>query len=223
MGRSTTWLMRSARLASDTAMAPILLRLMMVINDVGLANNAVYEWDQLVDDKKKSRSAGAKLYFVRMQMAHIYEALLLVDEIRNKRSLMAAVDECDFRTVRAFKKVCDFIDSPDHKKLLKLRNNAAFHYTEKLSLRALKQLSEEFPKDLSAFSMGDDTLTWYCELADKVLDRLLIRLIFEIPKGPKQVAETNAMHARMFEMANALGDFAAHFVREYCAKNRIFA
>lgn len=70
--------------------------------------------------------------------------------------------------------------------------------------------------------MGEDTLAWYCHIADKVLDRLLMREIFEIPKGSKQVAETNAMHARMFEMANAVGDFAAHFVREHCSKNGVF-
>jgi hypothetical protein len=223
MGRSTTWLIRTARLADgDGEILSVLLRLMMVVNDVGLANNAVYEWDQGQERRKQPRAAGAKLYFVRMQMAHICEALEIVDEIRKTPALKEAVEDCDYRTVRAFEKICAFIDSDDFKKIAKLRNMAAFHYDKKMPQRMLKSLSEEFPGDLSEFSMGEDTLSWYCQVADKVLDRLLMREIFEIPKGPKQVAKTSAMHARMFEMANALGDFAAHFVREYCSKNGVF-
>jgi hypothetical protein len=42
MGRSTTWLMRTARLADgDGEILSVLLRLMMVVNDVGLAKPVI--------------------------------------------------------------------------------------------------------------------------------------------------------------------------------------
>jgi hypothetical protein len=224
MGRSTTWLMRSATLsAGDPKVISVLLRLMMVVNDVGLANNAVHEWDKLYDRKKSQRTMGGKLYFVRMQMAHIYEGLLIVDDIRKSAELREEVEACDWRTIRAFEKLVAFMGSADYERLLRLRNNAAFHYDGKLGLRSLQRLTEEFPSDVSGFSMGETTLDWYCEVADKVLDRLLMRFVYEIPKGPTQVQEADAIHLQMFEMAQALGDFAAHFVREYCARNLVFA
>jgi hypothetical protein len=99
---STTRIVRTARLATDEEIASVVLRLMMAMNDIGVANDALQEWDQTQSRKKKARQNGGKLYFGRIQMAHIYEALLIIEEIKQTASLVRAVERCDIRTQRSF-------------------------------------------------------------------------------------------------------------------------
>ena len=68
---------------------------MMAMNDIGIVNDALQQWFNTEDKKKKQRQDGGKLYYGRMQSAHIYEALLIIEEIENTPSLKAAVDRCD--------------------------------------------------------------------------------------------------------------------------------
>jgi hypothetical protein len=67
---STTRMVRSARLAADPEIALTVLRLMMAMNDIGVANDGLQEWDATENPKKKNRKDGGKLYFGRMQMRY---------------------------------------------------------------------------------------------------------------------------------------------------------
>jgi hypothetical protein len=151
---STTRIVRTARLATDEEIASVVLRLMMAMNDIGVANDALQEWDQTQSRKKKARQNGGKLYFGRIQMPHIYEALLIIEEIKQTASLVRAVERCDIRTQRSFEAVATFLYTEDFKRLRRLRNNAAFHYDSKLGLRALHQIIEKYPGDTSSLSWG---------------------------------------------------------------------
>ena len=81
---SRSWMVYSAKLATDPELAAVVTRLMMAMNDISVVNNALYEWDQTVDPKKKSRQNGGKLYFARMQVGHIYQALLTLKKSRKR-------------------------------------------------------------------------------------------------------------------------------------------
>ena len=76
-------MVRSAKLALDQEIASVVLRLMMAMNDIGIVNDALQQWFNTEDKKKKQRQDGGKLYYGRMQSAHIYEALLIIEEIEN--------------------------------------------------------------------------------------------------------------------------------------------
>jgi hypothetical protein len=55
-----------------------MVRLMMSINDLSLANNSIIEWSESFDRKKLRRKASGQLYYVRILMGHVYEALKMI-------------------------------------------------------------------------------------------------------------------------------------------------
>src|SRR5215467_2630343 len=125
---STIRVVHSAKLAADPEIASAVLRLMMAMNDIGVANDALQEWDTTENPKRKLRRDGGKLYFGRMQMAHIHEALLIVKEMKQTPSLKRLVERCDAKTRRSFDVVVAFLQSKDFKILGDIRNRASFHY-----------------------------------------------------------------------------------------------
>jgi len=42
------------------------------------------------------------MYFIRILMGHVYEALTIIREISRTPALRAAVDKCDAQTVQAY-------------------------------------------------------------------------------------------------------------------------
>jgi hypothetical protein len=92
---SRTLSVRSAKLLRDEKLGSIILRLMIAMNDIGITNSSMAEWEKSDDPKKKARWRGGVLYFGRVQSAHLFEALSIIDEIKKDRSLMAAVDRAD--------------------------------------------------------------------------------------------------------------------------------
>ena len=85
------------------------------------------------------RRNGGKLYYGRMMMAHVYEALHIIEEIKGSVQLRAAVDRCDSKTGASFNAVAKFLDTDDYKVLSRIRHNSSFHYDPKLTLRALEK------------------------------------------------------------------------------------
>jgi hypothetical protein len=65
--------------------------------------------------------------------------------------------------------------------------------------------------------MGTEPLDWYFELADAVMDRMIIRKIFGLDEDASQrrTVKTEAIAMRQQEIARKYTDFAAHFVRHY--------
>jgi hypothetical protein len=89
---SRTWSVRSAKLLHDEKLGSVVLRLMIVMNDIGITNSSMVEWEKTKHPKKKARWRGGVLYFGRVQSAHLFEALKIIAEIKKDKDLMAAVD-----------------------------------------------------------------------------------------------------------------------------------
>jgi hypothetical protein len=62
-------MLRSEKLLHDEKLASVVLRLMMVMNDLGITNSSMYEWERTEDSKKRMRWRGGVLYFGRVQSA----------------------------------------------------------------------------------------------------------------------------------------------------------
>lgn len=60
----------------------LVVKLMMACNDMQLANEALSSWKENQPRNRQCRQAGAKMYFARLQMAHLHEALKIIEEIR---------------------------------------------------------------------------------------------------------------------------------------------
>jgi len=70
------------------------LRLMMACNDLTIANQALGICRRTESEKNEYIRRGAALYFVRLQMAHLHEALKIVSEIQGCPNLRRFVDQC---------------------------------------------------------------------------------------------------------------------------------
>lgn len=216
---SREWVFKSKKLLHDEKLASVVLRLMIVMNDISITNSQMVEWQNTDDPKKKFRARGAMLYFGRIQSAHLYEALSIIEEIEKDSDLKAHVDACDDPTIKAFKTVAAFDKNhPDHKLLLIMRNVAAFHYDPKLTLRRLKDLAAKGPDHVSSISMGNDTLDWYFELGDTIVDGIVVRDVFHVGDHEDLKEGVVKVLDRLHVIGDALTNFAGHFIRQCCTK-----
>jgi hypothetical protein len=171
MSRSTHKFARLAAIDSKGKLGSVLIRLMMVINDMSLAMDAQRRWTEDVKMERTHRERGAKIYFIRLQMSHIFEAMAIVEEIRDSADLMNAVDRSDPFTKKGFAALLTFIGSPEYKIMARIRNNLTFHYDPKVIERALASLVAKHPDASGSMSLGDDPHNWFFEPGDMVGDR----------------------------------------------------
>jgi hypothetical protein len=147
----------------------------------------------------------------------LFEALTIIDEIREDVDLMNVVGRCDRRTIASFEVAANFLDSEDYNLMAKMRNVIAFHYNAKLPLRRLKKLVEKFPGHVTSYSLGSETLDWYFDLGDLIADEIVVREVFGIPDDADIKEVTLKVLNRQHDMATAFTDFAGFFIRS-CVK-----
>jgi len=210
---STTRIIKST-IVSGSKFASILITLMQIINDMGIVNDSLRDWSNTNDRRRVGRKGGARAFFSRVQMAYAHEALLLIDKIRTSDEMKAEVEKCEQKTRDCFTAVCKFFDTEDYKKLLRIRNNVGFHYDAKLGERAIKEIVENLPEDMSSMTLGSDPLDWYFELGDKATERVVVRHIFGLPEGADIGKESDAIAGRIFDMSEKLAEFAGYFIWE---------
>ena len=80
MNRTSTRVVDYQRLLDRGRAATIVVKLMMACNDMQLANEALSGWKEEQPRNRQYRQIGAKMYFVRVQMAHLHEALNIIEE-----------------------------------------------------------------------------------------------------------------------------------------------
>lgn len=217
MGRSSTWFVTARTIATQPELASVLVRLMLCNNDLSIVSNTIDEWGSTDDRKKLPRKAAGTLYFVRTLLSHIHEAFGIIKEISKSAVLRAAVDRCDPRTVAAFESVERYANSVESKSLGRMRNRAAFHYDQQLPVKVLSEIAEHNPERNWSYSMGTENLDWHFELADAVMDRILVREVYgqRGPQSPERHASLEAISLREQEIAREFTNFAAHFVRRF--------
>lgn len=188
--------------------------LMMIVNDMSVVNDTLRDWSETTEKRRVGRRHGARAFFVRAQMAYVFEALLIIDMMRKDDVLKAEVAKCEDKTRACFEEICKFFDTDDYQKLLRIRNNVGFHYDAKLAGRVLREIADKFPEDSSKMSLCSDTLDWYFQLGDKVTERIVVRPIFEVPEEADASAESDKIAHRIFDVAEKLAEFAGYFVWE---------
>jgi hypothetical protein len=203
---SRTWSVRSAKLLRDEKLGSVVLRLMIAMNDIGVTNSSMVEWEKTTDPKKKARWRGGVLYFGRVQSAHLFEALSIIEEIKEDKDLMAAVDRADPRTRDSFETAAKFIEGADYNLMAKMRNVLAFHYEPKLTIRQLRKLVDNWPDHSTTYSLGSETLDWYFELGDLIADEIMIRDMFMVSEGADIQKAAIEVLDRLHKVATAFTD-----------------
>src|SRR6476660_8735542 len=190
---SRTKIVNISKLAADPSLSSVLVRLMMIMNDFSIANDAVGFWRADEGRKRQARSAEAVRYFVGLQVSHVFEGMLdIVKEIETTPELMAAVGRCDAPTKAEFAALVAYRASPEFQQIMgRIRNNLAFHYDDKLAERTLVALANQHPDTMASISMGSDALDWYFEPGDRVRERVGMREVFRIPHGADVREETD--------------------------------
>ncbi|OHC75224.1 MAG: hypothetical protein A3G18_06595 [Rhodospirillales bacterium RIFCSPLOWO2_12_FULL_58_28] len=98
MTRTTTRYVDFQRLAQQGKSASTVIKLMMACNDMQIANEALAEWKKEQPRHRKDREIGTRMYFVRLQMSHLYEALKIIKQIHTDESLKCLIKQCDDKT-----------------------------------------------------------------------------------------------------------------------------
>jgi len=212
VGNSTHKYARLDALASKGELGSVLVRLMAVINDMSLAADAQRRWTEDPKTEREHRQRGAKIYFMRLQISHIFEALTIVEEIQDSPDLMKAVDRSDRFTRRGFAALLAFINSPDYRIMARIRNNLTFHYDPTTMGRAFTSLVAKHPDATGSMSLGDEPHNWFFEPGDMVGDRAAVREIFKVPEGADVAAETDKIVLRIHEIVQLFGGFAGSLI-----------
>lgn len=161
---------------------------------------------------RKKRSVGAKMYFVRLMIAHIFEALKVINKINGDPELKNAVGQCDQKTQGLFNKAAAIIGTEPAKKMKKVRDNITFHYLHDKIDTALTSLAKKFPNDKRPISIGERTIDWYYEPSDRIIDNAVLREIFEIPEDADLGVELKKVIESIQSIGDDLGSFAGQFI-----------
>lgn len=203
--------------------AVTVIKLMMACNDMSLANQALTDWKKEQPLMKKSRQVGARMYFVRTQLAHLHEGLKVIEAFRADPSLMAHLAVCDKKTQQSFQKLVPFLPGEskhsEFERLVgRLRHNLTFHYdqTGKLVEKAISDRAERADAKQSSVTRGSTGHLWHFKVADDVVDSIVVRQIWKIPRNSHLREEADKIADRIHQIFLWFIDFSGEFIWLYC-------
>lgn len=207
------------------ASAIVVVKLMMACNDLSLTNQALSEWKADQPSNKKQRQAGAGMYFVRTELAHLYEALDIIDEIRNDAVLSALITQCDHQTQQSFRELAQFArNGPKREELMhligKIRHNLTFHYNQSGTLieRAIADRADRADARMSSVTRGDTAYLWHFKIADDIVDSIVVRQIWAVPQDADVRTEVDKIADRVHQIFLWFVDFSGEFIWKYCER-----
>src|SRR5712664_763420 len=192
----------------------VLGRLMVAMNDIGIANDGLGHWMKDQDGIKKDRQTGAKMYYVRMLISHIFEALTVVNKINSTPELKKAVDQSAPGTRAEFAKCMAVIGTTRYKQMKDLRSGFGFHYLDDPVRNAIASQAIKAPDLQLSLSVGSDPLDWYYQPGDRIIDSAVVRGIFEIPEGADVQKEVTGLIHDLQEVGDHVAQFAGYFIFE---------
>ena len=132
---------------------------------------------------------------------------------------MRLLERCDAQTQSSFARLEGFLDGGSRQKEFeqlagRLRHNLVFHYDEsgKLIKKSLKRKIEKFPGSMALVTRGSTPIFWYFELADELLDSILVRQIWDIPDAANLREAADEAIMRVHEVLLAFVDFAGEVI-----------
>ena len=223
MSRTTTRFVHFRHFQLGGPSAAIVIKLMMACNDMQIANECLAEWKRQQPRHRKHRERGARMYFVRLQISHLFEAFKIVEQIRGDSNLMRLVKQCDLKTQSSFRELESFLPKgakrPWLQKMVgRLRNKLVFHYDEsgKLIVRAVSDLAKGTAARPSSITRGSTAYLWHFKPADDIVDRIVVRQIWDVPSDKEVRAEVDRIADEIHEVFSCFVDFAGEFIWRYC-------
>jgi len=215
---SRTKIIAIDKLARDPDLGSVLVRLMMVINDNAIGDETARMWQADTSEKRKGRRQEAFKYMVELQIGHIYEGMQIIREIDQSSKLKAYVDECDRPTRNEFDQLVAYLTDAKYERIMgRMRNNLAFHYSAKLTKRALLRHVERMPGTIGAISMGSTSSDWMFEPGALVNELVAVRDIFAVPDNANINEATDREMMEVQKVAETFMRFAGHFIWKHAS------
>lgn len=195
----------------------------MACNDLSLANEAIGKWKEEEPPRMhRHRQAGAKMYFFRLQISHLYEALTAVAEVSENQELKALLEQCDKQTQASFRKLEPFAKGGSERARFEriagmIRNNIGFHYETngKMIRKAVADRAGRAEARTSSITRGDSALLWRFNAADDIIDSIVTRQIWEVPRDTDTRAEADRIADEIHAIFLAFMDFSGEFIWRY--------
>jgi hypothetical protein len=211
---SLTRLTTFDKIEGKGGLGTVLGRLMLAVNDIGIANDALGHWMGEQTGQRSARQKGAKMYFVRILLGHIWEGLHIIKTIKKTPMLMDVVESCPDVIRRHFNECIKIIGTKDYLIMRKMRNDVIFHYEHQPVEDAILRLSNSIPDVQMTISLGDDPLDWYYEPGDRIIDDTVVKAVFEIPEGADISKEVDRLVDRLHLIGDHFIEFAGFFIME---------
>lgn len=223
MSKTSTKYISFQTLKARGSSAITVIKLMMACNDLSLANQALALWKEDQPKNNKSRQVGAGMYFIRLQLSHLHEGLIVIAAIRSDPVLMDLVRQCDEQTQHSFHNLEQFvIGGPKRSEFEQLigrvRHNLTFHYDEsgKLIDNAISDRASHIEIQSSSVMRGDTAYLWHFKVADDIVDSIITRQIWKIPRNADVRVEADKVADRVYQIFLWFMDFSGEFIWRYC-------
>lgn len=223
MSWTRTLLVDLSKMARQLDDASVVLRLMMVCNDLTVANAKLGEARQMEDTGPFEHLRwGTGMYFVRLQIGHLNEAMSVLHDLRNRPRLMELAVRCSEHAQEKFHELEACLQGgSQHRefqsKLELVRHKTVFHYDNKLVRNALRDRAQTWKKSQTVTTSSDVRLVRF-GVADAIMDTLTVRHIWkvELHDQDRQLDEILTFGYSVFL---ALMEFSTEFIMRYIAEN----
>jgi hypothetical protein len=221
---TSTRVVRFDRLKLKGKDAAIVVKLMMACNDLSIANQALDDWKNTTDRARRDRKVGACMYFVRLQLSHLYEALEVIKEVEETPTLRALVDRCDTRARDSYTEVLAYTrGKANYNRFQQLvggmRSSLTFHYEEgsRMILWAIADRAQRNDGKVSTITRADTAHRWRFSVADDIVDSIVVRRFWKIPREADLRTEADKILDEVHAVTMRFADFCGEFIWEYCS------
>ena len=223
-GTSTRFL-NFERLAAKGADGAVIVKLMMACNDMTLANLALTDWKKPQPLERRDLEVGARLYFVRIELAHLYEGLKIIKEIQASAALRACVETCDTRTRDSYSELEQYVEGgarhPEIEHLVgRIRHTITFHYygCGKAIRKAIASRAGRSEARQTSITRGSSAHRWRFAVADDVIDSIVVRDIWSVPFASDVRPEVDAIAMSIHDIELKFLDFCGEYIWKYCGE-----
>lgn len=213
---------RFDRLQAKGQDAAIVIKLMMACNDMSLSNQALDDWKKPQTRERIDRQRAACMYFVRVELSHLFEALKIIEQIQRSPGLSTLVQQCDTQTRKSFSELLNHVSGGAKRARIEklvgqLRHNLTFHYhqCDKLILRAIEDRASRAEANHAWITRASTAHRWRFSLADDVIDSVVVRQQWAIPRNADLPVESDKIAAEVHEVMLQYFDFAGEFVWKF--------
>lgn len=220
MSRTQTKFVSLPRLQSTGKEASLIIRLMMACNYIALANECLSKFKEDQSPIRRHVQKGALMYFVRLQCGHIKEAMDIIEEVNKDSILSRRVERLTPLAQDCFQKLVNCLKGgPNHKDyknyIMLVRHKTVFHYDEKLVEKALNDRASRPESAISKITRGDHISLWRFEVSDDIVDSIICRYIWKIPRSADLRREADRIADFGSNLCVSLLDFCGEFIFSY--------